>query len=153
MKQKMSDQRKAILIYSLELAIFAIVFGVVGVLKITNIWKSNETTRIIFNFITIFGSIWVFIDFFWTLFDKKRRTNHCLLDKILLLPLGIFMIAYDILCFTKATDLSILSRYCLSIAFFYISIIYLFEAFYHYKHPLGMLLEASKEDNAEEKKE
>ena len=82
MKKKMDFATKAKLIYSGELIIIAVAFIVIAILKLTNVFKYNETRSLIFNWITIFGGTWVIADLIWAIVDKKRQKRICLLDKI-----------------------------------------------------------------------
>ena len=94
--KNLSEETKTKLVYSGELIIIAIVFLVLGILKIVDVMKYNEQRRLIFNYITLVGGVWVISDFIWMLLSKKRRAKNCLLDKILNLPLGIYLLIFDI---------------------------------------------------------
>ena len=99
MKKKMSEEKKAKLIYSGELIIIAIVFLTIAILELTYVIDRTEKNHAWFNWLTIFGGSWMIIDFIWALVSPKRRKRVCLLDKILILPLSIYLITFDIYCF------------------------------------------------------
>lgn len=139
---KISEETKVKLVYSGELFVISIVFLVLGILKITGVMGYDETRRIIFNYITIAGGIWILIDFIWCLVSPKRRAKNCLLDKILNLPLGIYLLTFDILCLINGENYEqSFFVYGICIAFFYVTINYMFQSIYHYFKPLPMLME------------
>ncbi len=141
--------KKAKLIYSLTLIGFGIIFIVLGVLKLTGIWTSAGVRRIIFNVITTIGSIWLIIDFMWTCLNKKRREKKSLLDKIINLPAGLFLLTFDILCFMSIIKDEI-AHYFVGGVFLYLALSYLFQGVYHYYHPLKEIIEAAKEMDEED---
>lgn len=142
MKKKLDDLTKAKLIYSIELAAFAVVFLIVGILKITNVIP-NKTGLLttIFSIVTLGGGIWIIIDFIWALASKKRRKRICLIDKILVLPVALYMIGIDIYyLFIPGANIQLRSI-LIAIVFFYIAAIYVFQAIYHFYKPLPAILE------------
>lgn len=150
MKKKMDDFTKAKLIYSGELLLFGIAFLVVAILKMVGVIPQNDKLHIVFNWITLFGGSWIVADFFWALFDKKRRKRIALIDKIIHLPVGIYLIAYDLFCLIgKPTDERVY-QFGIPSALAYLCLCYIFEAFYHYKYPIPGLLDAVKEDEKKE---
>ena len=149
----MSAEKKTKLIYSGELLIFAILFLVIATLEIIGVIGKREIMHTIFNWVTIFGMTWIIVDFFWVLFSKKRRAKNSLLDKALLLPVAVYLITFDILCFCKLSFVTIdFRRMMMAIAFYYIGAIYLFQSIYHYFVPVPMLLTAIEEEKAEKEK-
>ena len=156
--KKIDPEKKVKLMYSGELLLFAIIFLVFGILKLTNVMKYNETRRIIFNWITIFGGTWGIIDFIWGAVSKKRRQRICLLDKILLLPLSLFIITFDFISLLAKPANEYFYSCSIGCAFMYVSAIYIFESIYHYYRPIPGLLEdeeeeEKKEENSQEKPE
>ena len=95
MKKKMSAETKAKLFYSGELVLFAIAFLVIAILEFCQVIKISNRHHTIFNWVTIFGGSWLIADFIWALVDKKRRKRIALIDKIIHLPLGIYLISFD----------------------------------------------------------
>ena len=153
--KKLDPQKKIKLIYSGELLAFAILFLVFGILKITKVMGYNETRRIVFNWITIFGSTWLIIDLLWGLFSKKRRQRISILDKFLALPIALFMLTFDFISLIAKPENTEFYIYSIGVAFLYISAIYSFQSIYHYFNPIPGLLEEEEEDknteNLEEK--
>ena len=147
--EKKTASKKARLIYSGELLFFAIIFAVIATLEITRVLTIRDWVLIVFNWLTIFGGTWMIVDFFWVLFSKKRRKKNSLIDKILLVPLGIYLITYDILCFANIIVDYDPKMYMMTSAFYYLTAIYIFQAIFHFFIPVPALLE----DEEEEKKE
>ena len=95
-KQKMSDEKKMKLIYSVELSVFALIFVVLGILKLTHVLGLGQNYRqYIFPYVTLAGGAWFIADFIWALCSKKRREKAPLIDKILVLPASAFVIGFD----------------------------------------------------------
>ena len=148
-KKKMDEKTKIKLIYSGEYILIAVLFLVLGILKITGIMGTNDTFHTIFKWVTIFGGTWLVIDFFWTLFSPIRRRKSSLLDKSLNLPIGIYLITFDIMAFA-GMDEKIGESYWLvgvGILFIYIAINYAFQGIYHWFHPLESILEMAEDEN------
>ena len=162
MKKKMDFATKAKLIYSGELLIIAIIFIVISILKLTNVFKYNETRSTIFNWITIFGGAWVIADLIWAIVDKKRQKRICLIDKIIHAPAGIYFIAFDLYCLIAHPSETFYQR-AIPVVLLYLAACYIFESIYHFKYPLPGLLEeeennkqiedSSKEESEEENHE
>ena len=153
MKKKMDPFTKMKLFYSGELILIAIVFLVMAILDLTYVLHLKDTVITIFNWITLFGGLWLIIDFFWTLLSPKKRAKNCLLDKIISLPAGIYLITFDLIALIGNIDKTIhydFYRLGISIAFLYIAANYTFQGIYHWFHPVPMLL---AEFAAEEEKE
>lgn len=147
--KKLDKETKVKLIYSGELLLFAVLFLVFGILKFTKVMGYNPTRTLIFNIITLAGAAWGITDFIWAISSKKRQQRISMLDKVLLLPLVLFMITYDVICLTtKQPDEFYL--YMLGSAFLYVAVIYTFEAIYHYHHPIPGLFENDEDDEKPE---
>lgn len=157
MKKKMSPVTKAKLIYLIELLVISIVFLVVAILEIVNVIRMKEIMLTIFNWLTLFGGLWMITDFVWTLVSKKRKAKASLLDKCLLLPLGIYLITFDLISLIgqiSKTDNYDFYKYGISGVLFYVAIIYLFEAIYHWFHPIpGFIEQIQEEQEEQEEKE
>lgn len=153
-KEKMSIEKKTKLIYSGELIFFAIIFFVIATLELLGVIGRREIMMIIFNWVTLCGGTWMIVDFLWVLLSKKRRKKNSLLDKALMIPLGIYFIVFDILCITQNIHLDEagmqLRRLMMSIAFYYIGAIYLFQGIYHYFVPVPAIIQAIEEANKAE---
>jgi uncharacterized membrane protein HdeD (DUF308 family) len=140
-KAPMSDEKKAKLIYSGELALFALVFAILGILMLTKVYPSSETRRTIFIWITLFGGAWAIADFFWTLCSKKHRKKASILDKILILPASVTLISYDLYALISQATTADLHTTIIGSVFLYLAVIYGFESVYHYAHPIPGLLD------------
>ena len=155
----MSLEKKTKLIYSGELMLFAILFLVLATLEILNIIGKRPIMLNIFNFVTAAGGTWMIVDFFWVLFSKKRRKKNSLVDKALLIPLGIYLITFDIIVFTRMSAMwkdesfNQFRRLMMGIAFYYIGGVFLFESIYHYFAPVPTLVEAIQEAYKAEQEE
>ena len=136
---------------------FAILFLVFAILKFTRVMGYNETRRIVFNWITLFGSAWGITDFIWAISSKKRQQRISLLDKILVLPLVAFIITYDLISLIAKPANEAFYINMLGAAFAYIAVIYIFESIYHFYRPIPGLFddleEEEKEENSQEKPE
>ena len=144
--KKADPHRKIKLVYSGELLLFAILFLVFGILKMTKVMGYNETRRIVFNWITLFGSAWVITDLIWGLASKTRRQRICLLDKFLTLPVGLFIMAFDFVSLIAKPANDNFYIYSIGGVFLYISAIYFFQAIYHYFKPIPGLLEDEEDE-------
>ena len=149
MKKKMDLMTKAKLFYSGELAIFAVVFLVLAILEFTEIIKINGTG---FNWVTIFGGFLIIGDFVWAMVSKKRQKKIALIDKILVLPLAVYLISFDLYCFIGQPEVTIY-RYCIPPVMLYLCLVYTFEAIYHFKYPVPGLLEIEEKVNQAEQQE
>ena len=149
--KKLDKETKYKLIYSGELGLFAIIFLVFSILKFTGTIVHNDTRALVFNWITIFGATWGVADFIWALASKKRQQRISMLDKLLLLPLSIFIITYDLICFIVRPEPAFYNI-MLGSAFAYVAVVYSFEAVYHFYHPIPGLLD-DEEEETEEKTE
>ena len=71
-----------------------------------------------------------------------------MLDKIMMLPLAIYLYVFDIIGFVNPRPYEYY-QIGIPMAFFYIACAYTFQGIYHYFHPTPMLLEAINEAIAE----
>lgn len=150
-KEKMSAVKKFKLIYSGELILFAIIFLTLATLEVLNIIGKREIMMIIFNWLTIFGATWMIADFIWLMASKRRQKKNSIIDKALLLPIAIYLITFDIICFSNQPFVDMnFRRLMMGIAFYYFGADYLFQAIYHWYKPVPGMLESIEE---EEKKE
>ena len=135
MKKKLDTLTKAKLIYSGELLLFAIAFLVLAILEFTQVIKISDRHHMIFNWVTIFGGSWLIADFLWALLSKKRRKRVALLDKIIHLPLAVYLISFDLFCLiTKPTN-QLVFQYGIPSAISYLFVCYTFEGIYHFFFP------------------
>ena len=148
----MDFETKAKVIYSVELGVFAVIFFVIASLKIFNVLPFNSLRATIFNWITIFGGTWLVIDLLWALFDKKRQKRIALIDKIIHVPAGLYLIAFDLFCLISKPEDTRVYQYGIPIVLFYLGLCYTFEAIYHFKYPVPAIYEAVEQEKAEQAK-
>lgn len=144
----MTIEKKNKLIYSGELILIAVVFIVLGILELLKVITLSDRFQLIFKIITLVGATWLVTDFVWTLLNKKRRANYSLMDKIMLLPLAIYLYAFDIAGFIVPRPYEYY-QVGVPVAFFYIACAYTFQGIYHYYHPIPILLQAIEEEKRE----
>ena len=150
MKKKMDLETKAKLIYSIELGVFALIFLVLALLKALGVIPTNATRLLIFNWVTLVGGTWLVVDFMWAFLSSKRQKRVSLLDKVLHLPAGFYLIAFDIYCLVGKPDDPKVFRYGIPIVLGYLGLCYTFEALYHFWHPIPGLLDSLKEAESSE---
>lgn len=149
-KEKMSLEKKVKLIYSGELIFFALVFIALATLEILGVIGKREIMMTIFNWVTIFGGTWMIADFIWVLCSKRRQKKNSILDKALLVPAGIYLITFDIICFVGPSFVTMgFRRLMMGILFYYLGANYLFQGIYHWFKPIPGLFDSIRE--AEEK--
>ena len=155
--KKLDKETKYKLIYSGELMFFAILFLTFSILKFTHVMGYNPTRGLVFNIITLAGGTWGIIDFIWAISSKKRQQRISLLDKILLLPLALFILTYDFICLIAKPENVDFYIYSIGAAFAYIAAVYIFESIYHFYRPIPGLFddeeEPQKPENSQEKPE
>jgi len=144
-KSKMPEEKKIKLIYSGELLFFSLVFIVLGILILTNVIVIKTVFKWIYNIGTLGGGCWVIFDFFWCLKSKKRRSKVAFIDKILLVPVALASIPFDIYCFVSGMDNPFYQR-VIGIAFLYLAAVYIFQGIYHYKYPIPGLFDDLEEE-------
>lgn len=153
-KEKMPLEKKVKLIYSGELIFFSLVFFVIATLEILGIIGKREIILIIFNWVTIFGGTWMIADFIWLMCSPKRRQKNSVIDKALLVPAGIYLITFDIICFTNASFVTLeFRRLMMGIVFYYLGSCYLFQGIFHWFFPIPGLLEDIRKEQEKAEKE
>lgn len=146
MKQKMDPVKKYKLIYSGELIVIAIVAIVLGTLIWVRVLGKSDHFPYVYTILTLVGSAWIVIDFIWASLSKKRRLRISYLDKILNLPLGLGLIAFDIYSLVTGLRQDVYQAKYVAIFFLYIAINYIFQGIYHYFVPVPGFLESLKEE-------
>ena len=154
MKNKMDPVKKAKIFYSAELFVIAAVFLTIGILQLTRVLRINNTVLTIFNWVTLFGGLFVIFDFCWLMSSKKRQAKNSKLDKALLLPSGLFLVVFDLICLIKQIDKDLhydFYRFSIGSVLCYLAVAYIIEGFYHWKHPIpGFIEDITAEANGEE---
>ena len=153
-KEKMSLEKKVKLIYSGELIFFALVFFVIATLEILGIIGKREIILIIFNWVTIFGGSWMIADFIWLMCSPRRQKKNSKIDKALLVPAGLYLITFDIICFTNASFVTLeFRRLMMGIVFYYLGAVYIFQGIYHWFRPIPGLLEDIRKEQQKAEQE
>lgn len=147
----MKSEKKIILTYTIELLVFSVVFLVLGILELLKVITFGDTFKNIFKYATLVGAALIIGDFIWMMVDKKRRARNCLLDKVMMLPLAIYLIVFDIMAISSERPYEFY-QIGVPLAFFYISCAYGFQGIYHYYKPLPSLLEEAKKAEEEKNK-
>lgn len=149
------EQKKAVLIYSGELALFSIIFLVIGILIMIGVIQVADWKRYFFTYVTMIGGLWPIADFIWTLLSKKHREGNSLLDKCLVLPAPLALIPLDIWILVQGIEKveNVVFRFGISIPLIYFALVYAIECVYHYFKPIPMLLEEEKKEEKTETKE
>ena len=144
-KKKLDDLTQIKLVYSGELLLFAIVFLVIGLLMICNIWVLSDRFMMLFKWITIFGNTLLIGDLIWILCSPKRRKKNSLLDKFTILPANLYIIVLDILLFMNNESINTYRNLYIPPVIIYFALAYTFQAIYHWYRPLPSLLEELKD--------
>ncbi len=148
------EMKKAVLIYTIELAFFAATFATLGILILLSIIHLGGTFRQIYVYVTLAGGGWLLADFLWALLSKKRRKKVSLLDKALTLPVAPVLLSTDVIILLNGLEATVeLHRLTVGGLFCYFGVIYAIEAVYHFYVPIPGLVETEKKINAEEEKE
>ena len=151
MEKKMDELTKAKLIYTIELGVFAIAFLVVAILQYVHVIKFGENHLRIINWISIFAASLGILDFLWFINSPVRKKKNSFLDKILILPLAIYILVFDIICFVNYDNPQLeLAQIMIPVALTYVTVIYTIEAIYHWFKPVPMLYEALEEEKNKE---
>ncbi len=148
-KKKLDELTKAKLLIQGEYLVISIIFLVLGILKLVGVYGTNEIRGRIFNFVTLAGGLWTVTDFCWSTFSKKRREKVTYLDKVIALPLGLFLIPYNIISIVVWNNVSQWYQYGIGFVFIYAFLMLSFEAVYHWFYPTKAFLEAIKDDEKE----
>lgn len=157
-KKKLDELTKCKLFYSGELIIIAIIAIVLGALFLASIIKVADWKKWLFTLLTLVGGLWAIYEFVWTLKSEKKRKRSCLLDKILLLPNGVFLIGLDIYALVRlAQDKAWTGdrgfNYFAAViggALIYLGAVYIFEGIYHWFKIHPLVYEMMEEDKEKE---
>lgn len=152
-KKKLDPLTKVKLLLAVEYLIFVLLFTVLGILFLLEVIKVADWKRYAFTYVTLAGGLWIVTDFFWTAFSAKRRAKNCLLDKILMAPIGLGLVIYDIYAITQGCAETLPYRYVIGINFCVIAGVYLFETIYHWYKPIPAVIEAALEEEKAKREE
>lgn len=148
-KSRSKDVKKAIMIYTIELLVFAVVFLVLGILELLGIIGNNTGWRSVFTYVTMVG-VALFIGMtIFSLSSPKRRAKMSLFDRVILMPAPIAILVLDIITLIKGVDATLeLHRYLVGSVFCYFSFCYVVQAIYHYFFPIPMMYEVDEKEEA-----
>jgi len=149
-KKRLKPITKIKLMLLIEYLVFVVIFAVIGVLFLTDVIKVAEWKRYAFTYITLAGGVWIIVDFFWTMLSPKHRINNSRIDKILLLPAGLTLVVFDIYAIAQGCAETLPYRYFIGGDLCYLSAVYLFEAIFHWFHPIQGVVDAALEAREEE---
>ena len=152
-KKKLDELTQAKLVYTIELGVFALIFLTVGLLFYFSVIPVKDTRITIFTYVTLIGGFLSLGDFVWFLASKKRRKKNSFLDKVLLLPIPLSLIPFDILTLAQGNFPNRYYAIALASVFTYITIMYTVELVYHWFRPIPLLLEAGDNLKAAEVKD
>ena len=138
------EERKIKLIYSVKFLVIAVVFLVLGFLELFAVIKLSERAQLIFKIITLVGASYIVFDFVWLMCSEKRKKNNCIMDKVMMLPLALYLYVYDVLGFVLKPAYGYY-QIGIPIAFIYIACAYIFQGIYHYYRPVPMVIEMIEE--------
>lgn len=153
-KKPLDPITKAKLLIQGEYLLISLVFLVMGILKLVGVFVSDpaETSADvrfkIFNFVTLLGGIWMLVDFIWSTVSPRRRFKVTYLDKVLGLPLALYIIPFDIISLVVWNwgGIPEWNRFGLGVFFIMVFLSYSFQAVYHWFFPTKALLAAVEAD-------
>ena len=134
-------------IYYIELFVIAAIVIVLASLKLAGIIGTSQTSRRVFNIITLVGATYILSDFIWLCFSKKRQRRNCWFDKISLLPLSFYLYSIDIYALINwNAEVVEYWNILLACAFFYVAAAYIAQGLFHIKRPLPSIVEDATEE-------
>lgn len=153
----MADEQKIIkrtkLIFLAEYIFIGLVLLTLGLLRILDVIPFNSTRLLVYNIITTVGAAYLIFDFIWVIVSKKKKEKACMLDKILTLIPGLYLVVFNIICFAKLYDSLGFYQYSVGAVLLYAGLASLFMGIYHHYRPTKQILEAIDEIIQESKKE
>ena len=161
-KGKMSEETKAKLVYSGELVVIALIAIVIGILKLTNVRPYSNTGRVIFNILTTGGAIFGVYNFISYFVSAKKREKTALIDIITVLPITLFLIAFNIYCFINywpvpeaelTNEMKQLYQWLTGGFLIYAGATFMFQGIYHYFKPIPLLYKILEEAEQQAKEE
>ena len=138
--------KKTKLIFFIEYLAIAAILLTVALLRIFEVIPYNEKRLLAYNILTLIGAAYIFFDFTWFLVSKKKRAKTDLIDKIFPVPLGLFLVTFDIMVLTKAVSDVNFIKYCIAGVLLYATAMCIFLGIYHSKYPSKMVVAAVEEE-------
>ncbi len=152
-KQPMEPLKKVKLMLLVEYLLFAAIFLVLGILFLVDVIKVAEWKRYAFTYVTLAGGLWIVVDFFWCVFSPKRRAKNSMVDKWIVLPVGLALLAFDIYAITQGCAETLPYRWFIGADLAYLGVAYIFESIYHWFFPIPAVIEAALADEEKKKSE
>lgn len=153
MNDKEKILKKTKLIFLIEYIVIGLILGVVGFLRLFDVIPYNDKRLLAYNIITLIGVAYIIFETIWYIISKKKRERSDLIDKILPIPLALFLLVFDILVLAKVlVDINII-KYCIAGVLLYGFAFALFLGIYHHIKPSKMVLEAVEEEYLQKQKE
>ena len=149
-KKKLPPLLKVKLMLTVEMGIFVLLFATLGVLFLAEIIRVQDWKRYAFTYVTLAGGVIILGDFIWCLASPKRRAKNSMLDKILVLPVGLALIGFDIYAITQNCSADLPYRYVIGANLCVIAAIYAFQAIFHWYRPTPAAMDAVREIEAEQ---
>lgn len=144
--KKLDEVTKIKLIYSGELALFSIIFIVLGILELVGVIAIKEWFLNVFKFLTLAGSAYFIFDFITCFTNKRKREKVCLVDKFSTIIFPPYLITIDVLLLTKNEFVWSNPQYFIGPLFIAFACAYIFQAIYHWFYPLKELFEDDEEE-------
>jgi hypothetical protein len=152
-KKKIDALTQAKLIYSGELGLFAVLFIVLGILRMVGIISPSGNFRNVFLYITLVGGFLAIGNFVWSCVSPKHRKTVSRVDAALTLPIAVFLIVIDIIQLVNGLTEQGLYNIYMGVIFVYFGLDYTYQAIYHWFKPSEAILEIVEESKKEEEAE
>ena len=144
-KEKILKKLKTITF--IEYLTISVVIYTLGILKFLEIIKTNYTRLLIYNIVTTLFAVYLFVEFFWYIFSKKKREKNDAIDKILPIPGASYMLVFDTICYINGKDINYpFVRYSVGAIMLFMATGSLILAIYHFIKPGKMIMEAVEEE-------
>lgn len=144
-KKKLTELEKAKAIYTTELVVFAALFLILGVLFVARVISAIDWKQTLFVYATLIGGVLLIADFLWAVISKKRRRRIALIDKILLFPVALALLIFDICALALKIEDPVVFGLVIGIDFIILASIYVFEAAWHWFYPVPGLIDGPEE--------
>lgn len=148
--KKLDEVTKVRLIYSGELALFAVVFAVIGVLQLIGVWEVKEWVLQVFKFVAPVAAAYFIYDFVTSFTNKRKREKVCFVDKFSTIFVPPYSLTLAIMLFVNYQFVFDNRNLFFPPLLLAISVVYLFQAIYHWFNPLKELFEDDESPNGKE---
>ena len=133
----------------IEYLVISVVIYTLGFLKFFEIIKTNFNRLLAYNVVTTVFAVYLFFEFFWYLFSKKKREKNDAIDRILPIPGATYMLIFAIICYINDAKGVIdypFVKYSVGSIMLFMATGSLTLGIYHYIHPGKQILEAVDEE-------